>query len=83
MVPTTRAFLALVALAVLLALGANARILQEAPEAEELPEETFEETVPGGWMDVTDVRTAEGEWHERRDPKSATDLNIAMVRGDA
>lgn len=83
MVPTTRAFLALVALAVLLALGANARILQEAPEAEELPEETFEETVPGGWMDVTDVRTAEGKWHERRDPKSATDLNIAMVRGDA
>lgn len=56
-----RVLLAFMALSVFLMQGGDARVLQEAPEAEELEEETLQETVPGGWMEVTDVRS----WQKR------------------
>jgi len=56
-----RVLLAIMALSVFLMQVGDARVLQEAPEAEELEEETLQETVPGGWMEVTDVRS----WQKR------------------
>lgn len=56
-----RVLLAFMALSLFLMQGGDARVLQEAPEAEELEEEAFEETLPGGWMEVTDVRS----WQKR------------------